>query len=231
MRRLVLTLRKEELLSFISPSSACIVMMNHREAPDCIAGAMLCCCQDIGCAELALITLVLLDNSIMSLSLIIHVLGHWAMMKLKSALRRLVSTNHGPHHHSTDLPRCLRAITFRAEDRNYELLSTMLKKILASLIRYIRRSLRKRGSDFPYRKSFITDTRSVACSCLLTPFFLCPPYLGSRRVGELYPPWRMWRSKRTPRRLEGQALKQVHMKTSIDTVLCNLLTHYYCPQT
>lgn len=214
MRRLVLTLR-EELLSFISPSSACIVIMNHREAPDCIAGAMLCCCQDIGCAKLALITLVLLDKSIMSLSLIIHAHGHWAMMKLKSALRRLVSTNHGPHRHSTDLPRCLRAITFRAEDRNYELPFTMLKKIFASLI----------------RKSFITDTRSVAFGCLLTPFFLCSPYLGSRRVGELYPPWRTWRSKWTPRRFEGQALKQVHMKTLIDTVLCNLLTRYYCPQT
>lgn len=123
-------LGKEKSLSFIGPLFGLYHHHEPQQAPDCVVA--LYCCQDIGHVESMLTRLVLSDNLIISVDSLPNAHGHWAIMMLKSALRRLMSMNHGPHHNSADLPRCLRAITFRAENRNYELPCTMLKMIFAS---------------------------------------------------------------------------------------------------
>lgn len=141
MRRLVLALRKEESLSFIIPFWLAWFIKSRVDAQ---WGA------------------VLLPRYRYSPCV-------WALGNADAQIGTAETRAHKPRpqHHSSGLPRCLRAITFRAEDRNYELPSTMLKQISASFIRYIRGACESVVRRYLSLSAHPTSAVAVVVNCIL----------------------------------------------------------------
>lgn len=106
MRRFVLALRKEKSLSFISLLLVSIVIMNPRQASDCVVGAVLLSRYSVcrACTDQIIFPITRLSRSINNPSCT------WALgndqVKLKPALRRLVPMNHGHHPQLAAMPTC-----------------------------------------------------------------------------------------------------------------------------